>query len=341
MMNLFKIEKPEGHQIAYSLVMWTLGAVALLLNSLTVYLILRKSNSDIAGYKNYILNFTIADILFSCLLSFFLQPVAIVPGGGMQILGLLKVFGGFAGHVQFTLIAFIFSHSIVGLNYCFVYRYASLCDIGARRLLEKPWYRFALIGSGELACFSIALLIFDMRVPEQHFRNVTLQRFPYQSHLLENAVYFGYDYKNSPHANIFLWTALLLAPLSCGLNFLCAALIIKRLQQYRRQLTNRTYHLHMKLLVALLMQTTIPLFLFILPIMYIFLSTILLLSGPLTNTLTRYIPVVALALHPIINPCITIFFIEPYRRAVTPEFLLKRRDARNTTMTITNVTVLT
>lgn len=69
-------------------------------------------------------------------------------------------------------------------------------------------------------------------------------------------VFFGYDYKNSPHANIFLFTALILAPLSCGFNFLCALLIVQRLQQYRHQLTNRTYHLHLKLLLALLLQVS-------------------------------------------------------------------------------------
>lgn len=106
----------------------------------------------------------------------------------MIILGISRRFGGFWGHVQFTLIAYVFAHSIISLNYCFIYRYASLCDSAARRLLERVWYKVTLFGSGEIACFSVALLIYDMRVSEEHFKGVTLERFPYQAASFEDSV---------------------------------------------------------------------------------------------------------------------------------------------------------
>ncbi|KAI6197199.1 G-PROTEIN-RECEP-F1-2 domain-containing protein [Aphelenchoides besseyi] len=303
----------EEREFLYSIVMWIMGAIALSLNCLAVYLIVRKSTIDLSGYKLYLLNFTITDMFLGCVLSFCFQPIAIVPGGGVQVVGLLKGFGGIGGHIQYTVVAFIFGHSVVGLNYCFIYRYASLCDVGARRLLRQRWFRFALIGSGELICFSLAILIFDMRVPDQTF--------------------FGYDLSISPNASIVVSSILLLTPASCAVNFICAALIVQRLHKYKEQLTRRTYHLHLKLLIALILQTTIPLFLFVLPITCIYVTTLYDLSGPLTNTLTRYIPMIALALHPIINPCITISFIEPYRRAVLPQCFSEQRIHPETTTT--------
>ncbi|KAI6172290.1 hypothetical protein M3Y98_00956500 [Aphelenchoides besseyi] len=318
------MKSAEEHEFLYSIVMWILGSISLLLNCLTAYLILYKNTRDISGYKFYLLNFTfyrfkITDMLLGFVLSFCFQPIAIVPGGGIQVVGLLKGFGGIGGHIQYTIVALIFGHSVVGLNYCFIYRYASLCDIGARRLLNQR----------------IAILILDMKVPDQYFKDRTLKLFPYQLGFFENTTFFGYDLSISPHAAIVVSSILLLTPSSCAINFLCATLIVQRLGKYKHQLTKRTYHLHLKLLMALILQTTcfnthdyfqttIPLFLFVLPVTYIYVATLYDLSGPLTNTLTRYIPMVVLALHPIINPCITISFIEPYRRAIFLHCLSER-----------------
>ncbi|CAD5217934.1 unnamed protein product [Bursaphelenchus xylophilus] len=311
---------------AFSVCCYIIGAISVFLNGLTVYLIISQSTSDIRGYRVYLLNFTITDLIFSILLSFLLQPIPVIPGGGALIAGLTKYTGnGYAGHCVFSLIALVFAHSIVSLNYCFIYRFASLMDVRAKQMLEKRWYKSLLIGSGEMICFGIAMLIYDMRVEDEVFRNNTIVRFPYQEHLFDGAVWYGYDYKESPHANIFLVTALTLAPLSCGYNFLCAFIIVAKLHYHRRRLTQRTYNLHLKLMLALLIQTTAPLVLFITPISYVFASAFFLVKGALTNETIRYLPVLALALHPIINPLVTIFFIAPYRNAILGRIPSKRR----------------
>ncbi|KAH7664839.1 hypothetical protein AAVH_43406, partial [Aphelenchoides avenae] len=87
-------------------------------------------------------------------------------------------------------------------------------------------------------------------------------------------VYFGYDYKNSPHANMFLVTAILLAPLSSLSNLLCASFIIMRLRRFRAQITVKTYKLHLQLSLALLIQTFMPLILFIIPMVVLFATTL-------------------------------------------------------------------
>ncbi|CAD5212755.1 unnamed protein product [Bursaphelenchus okinawaensis] len=187
-------------------------------------------------------------------------------------------------------------------------------DIKAMRLLGKRWFRLALFGSGEAVCFGIAMLIYDMRVDDE--------------------VWFGYDYQNSPHANVFLISALILAPLSCSYNFLCAFLIILKLRQFRHHFTQKSYSLHLQLMLALLVQTTAPLLLFIMPISYVFASAFFLVRGTLTNETTKYMPVLALAMHPIINPLTTIFFIAPYRNAVLGQLNGSRRE-HSPTVTIT------
>jgi hypothetical protein len=54
-------------QLVYSIIIWTLGTTAFLLNNLVIYLILRKSTTEIKEYKLYLLNFTVSfkDMLFN------------------------------------------------------------------------------------------------------------------------------------------------------------------------------------------------------------------------------------------------------------------------------------
>lgn len=47
-------------QFIFSIIMWVLGAIGFLLNSLVVYLILQKSTTEIKEYRLYLLNFTVS-----------------------------------------------------------------------------------------------------------------------------------------------------------------------------------------------------------------------------------------------------------------------------------------
>ncbi|KAH7696687.1 Protein STR-86, partial [Aphelenchoides avenae] len=269
------------------------------------------------------------DLLFNVILCCTWQPIPILPGGGAVFVGFTKMFGGIAGHYQFAIVAYIFAHCAVGLNYCFLFRYASLCANEAMELFSKKWYKALLFGSGEVICIMITALI--------EFRYKTLQRakegwwpaaMPAIMDVFNGTVYFGYDYKKSGHANMFLVTAILLAPLSSVSNLLCAALIIARLRRFRAQITVKTYKLHLQLSLALLIQTFMPLILFIIPMVFLFATTLWKTSNHEGFSTFqgdgKYEPVLTISLHPIFNACVTLAFVAPFRRALMPKFLRRQ-----------------
>uniref|UniRef100_A0AC34QUG5 Uncharacterized protein n=1 Tax=Panagrolaimus sp. JU765 TaxID=591449 RepID=A0AC34QUG5_9BILA len=96
-----------------------------------------------------------------------------------------------------------------------------------------------------------------MQVPPEVFREKTIASWPYQVTMFaQDQVYFGYDYRTSPHANMFIFTCVLLAPGSAALNIICASMAIGQLRGFRDRLSKKTYQLHIRLIMALLIQVS-------------------------------------------------------------------------------------
>uniref|UniRef100_A0AC35G9I6 Uncharacterized protein n=1 Tax=Panagrolaimus sp. PS1159 TaxID=55785 RepID=A0AC35G9I6_9BILA len=151
------------------------------------------------------------DLFFNIFICFLLQPIPIIPGGGVVIAGIAKFIGPHCGHIVFTLAAYSFTRCIVGLNYCFLYRFSCLCADEGQRLFKYKWFKGILFGSAEVISLSIAVLIYAMEVPPEHFYKVTVAEFPQQlSMFKEGNIVFGYDYRQTAHANMFIFTCVFL-----------------------------------------------------------------------------------------------------------------------------------
>lgn len=202
-------------------------------------------------------NFKIFDLIFDFLLCDTLQPIPVIPGGGMIINGISKKFGSHFGQIQFTIMAYSFARCIVGLNYCFLYRYSCLCDEKGQKLFRSKTFKLFLFISGEILCISIAILVYNMEVDPEVFKKKTINQFPSQGDLfLPDSVYFGYDYRTTPLPNTFIYTCVLLAPGSSILNIIVAILVVNQLKHFKGQLTKKTYELHTRLIKALTIQVS-------------------------------------------------------------------------------------
>lgn len=159
----------------------------------------------------FIFCFQIFDLLFDVFICFFLQPVPIIPGGGAVIAGLGRFVGSHCGHILFTLAAYCFARCFLGLNYCILYRFSCLCTEEGQRLFKQKWFK-AIIGiCAETICLAIAVLIYDMEVSPDHFYKVTVNEFTQQAIMFKpGTVWFGYDYRKTAHANMFIYTCVLL-----------------------------------------------------------------------------------------------------------------------------------
>ncbi|CAD5220345.1 unnamed protein product [Bursaphelenchus xylophilus] len=271
------------------------------------------------SYIPFVLNFTIPDLLLALELGIFVHPDPIFPFPGAYVRGLFRHFGSFGGKFSMALMFNTVAFAISAQCYCIMYRYAMLMDdlrIFHGMLRPTTWI-FVYIGKFTFAGVNTYVL-YKMTLEGDAATDDMISLYPRLASSYEGLNIP--DISNSVliymQESVDVFTLSALAVVFIGfftaefVSVGCIYHILKKLEEKRRNFTERTYRLHRQLTTVLAFQLATPVLFIMCPITISLVCQIL--NSGFNASLGQY-AILSLDLYGAANSFITIYFVKPYR----------------------------
>ncbi|CAI2355155.1 unnamed protein product [Caenorhabditis sp. 36 PRJEB53466] len=295
-----------------------IGAVSLVLDAFSIYLILFKS-SKIDNFRYFLLNFQIACSLTDIQLTLMMQPIPLYPLVAGFSVGLMPTHLGVSTQMCLVIVIFLMMYHISSMTFCFVRKHQAIAD---------ALKRFSLPNTLIFALF-LFLVLFTSAVPGLMY---TVGMTPEEQidYIRENYPQYipGFDSLQSfaiYDANIHFIAVVSFAVSGGLIVFLIFLLVLlnifRMLRLLKRKISASNYRKHQTAIRSLVAQFATS-SVFMVP--SIFFYFVVLVGVPHAQVIVEFLLVLA-CLHSSLNALVLVITFPPYRKFVI-HFVLRRED---------------
>ncbi|EYC36708.1 hypothetical protein Y032_0864g2753 [Ancylostoma ceylanicum] len=295
-----------------------LFVLAVILNTLFIYIVSTKTRNDIGAYKHMMICFAVCNIAYSSA-EFVSKPAIFIYGNSYMAYS-----NGFVAHAQpwgfLSLCLFI---AMYGMNTAvlalhFVYRYFIICRPNERVLFDQPYVLLWAIPVMTWG-FIYGFITFHCFCASEEFYNYAQhsvqQRLGRDIRELSFFCVFTYEVVNSSTTiywkpTIGLFAIVMMMIFTFAIMVLCGIKLIRQLRKVA--MSPKTISVQKQLLRALITQAVIPFFMSYTPRFLMFFFVIM---GYPPLGIYAFVPLIV-TMYTVLDPIAIIFFIHEYRNAV-------------------------
>ncbi|CCD62287.1 Serpentine receptor class r-10 [Caenorhabditis elegans] len=319
---------------------------AIFINTVLILLILKKSPASLGAYKYLMIYINIFELTYA-ILYFAEKPIMLTKESAFLIIMNWResIFPKYAACTLNLLFIGFFGMSVAILALHFIYRYLSITKSNLLKTFDSwkivPWFMIPLLNGITFMCTAGFL----MRADEQTDRFINENYPPLVKNLstINDLYYVGPlfwpKYANSMTEHFFSWKAARSCLIAMGLiGFsnsimvffgLKAYLVMKNLMSQSTS-SDKFKSIQQQLLLALILQTSIPVLLMHIPATAIYLTIFMRKSNEIIGETIG----LTIAMYPALNPIPTILIVKNYRTVLINILAYaKRRVFRQTAVT--------
>ncbi|CAD6190266.1 unnamed protein product [Caenorhabditis auriculariae] len=296
--------------------------LGVVINSTLIFLIKTKSRKELGVYRYLMMSFAFCGIGYSTV-DLITQPLIQTHGTTFTVLTVLSTFdiSKRVGALVVALYCAFFEVTLALLGVHFVYRYFAICRPNLLRLFEgfnKAIWVAVVLGFGLDWFLTTYFLVPETEMANRYLANAIMENYGLRMDEIAyiGPLYFITDSSGEKHFNLIsclgMANFLFMVFFSFGTVFFCGISTYRKMQQQLSIVTQRTRILQKQLFLTLIVQTIVPIFFMYIPIFFLFLSPLFELEiGANANFVS-----ISLALYPVLDPLVAIYFISDYREAV-------------------------
>ncbi|KAK0402178.1 hypothetical protein QR680_016189 [Steinernema hermaphroditum] len=303
------------------------GLFSLIMNSLLFFMVWFRSISDLKNYRIFFLINIVIDFVFTIA---FLSTHLIFINENSNVVfiasGPITQLGPTTSYVCLIIQIFFYPFVIMIIPCTYIYRYLLICrdiKLGKPKIFLMFFVIFILMQP-----FMISTIHFHFTTPEykEIYENMIRTVMEFESP--ENSYYIG-----GRMASADFFTALISASITFSGSYIiiifCSMKIVTTLNSQRHVLSPTSRMLQKQLTQVLLIESVLPLFVFVIPMMFIIADTAFGMNFGKLNTVLLSI----LEWVPACDSAITLFCVRPYRRGVKKLFAMGKSSTTVESMT--------
>ncbi|KAK0402179.1 hypothetical protein QR680_016190 [Steinernema hermaphroditum] len=297
------------------------GIISLILNSLLFFIIWFRSISDLKNYRIFFLINNMIDFVFTIV--FLLTNLLFVSENSDVVFvasGPITQLGPTTTYVFILFQMFFYPFVIMIIPCTYVYRYLLMCrniKLGKPKIFLMFFVAFILMQP-----FMISTIHFHFTTPEHKEIYENMIRTVLEFESPENNYYIG-----GRMANVDFRTALVSASITFTGSYiviiLCSMKIVTTLNSQSHFLSPTSRMLQKQLTTVLLIESILPLFIFVIPMMFLIADTAFGINFGKLNTILFSI----IEWVPACDSAITLFCVRPYRRGVKRLFMIGKTSS--------------
>nr|pir hypothetical protein F59E11.15 - Caenorhabditis elegans [Caenorhabditis elegans] len=290
-------------------------------NSLLLYMLTFKATSSYGSYRRLMLSYTIVEIMYT----FFNKICGMMAHSTETSFVVFNVYQGYVSRslapifllgfcaIYYTLITLLVVH--------FIYRYIVICDSAKLKYFDGGYLLCWVFGCAACGISMVTVKYFAFPQKERLTNELRDDFSQYYNLTMEEVVYNGPNYYNCDEngkceISLVDWITMII--FCCGLMFsviimfCCGYFCCMKLEKNKLNASHHTVQLQKQLMIALIIQSLIPITLMYIPILILFVTPMIrIAAGPYVN-----IAIATVAIYPPVDQFAIIYVIKDFRTAV-------------------------
>ncbi|KAI6212401.1 hypothetical protein M3Y94_00018900 [Aphelenchoides besseyi] len=313
----------------YEQVLLILTLITVALQCFVIWLVQKKTPSNMKDYRLYLINFTVWDMMFTVVLGIVFQPFPITPLFASSVRG-VALYGG-KQFAQIASMSGIYCGSIVicAQDLALLYRWAIIHpDREVYRFVIHKYFNFGYVAFSQGLSIFLAVAFYSCIIGEEDLPAYLETQPSITVPMIPNEVILCFDL-TAQKPKFFALTIIALFSISEFFSFVVVFLILRILREHSQKYSKSTRRLHYQFLFLLLAQLLTPIVLIVFPVT---LELLFVLAGNYASTLAVQVGYLVITFYGFTNAAFCLWFVGPYRNYVKEKFawLLKSKSTIST-----------